>query len=254
MIFIYRAAIVAVGTFASALAGFGVQWLLPAAYAAESKGMTGSIVGLVASLLSLVLGLLIWTSHGLFTDQQSQLQTIGRSMVLLDLTLKEYGLEAKAGRALLRDHMVRIRARLWDTSVGGRRFIYHSDLPTDILAMRAFFFSLHPTSEEQRHQLASAREVFGTLVETQLTMLRTLTDLVPGLLLNIVFGWSCLLFFGYGLLATFDPLTVALAALGAIAVASAVFLILELSDPYAGLFKLGDAGFERLIRAMLEAE
>ena len=50
------------------LAGFGAQSLLPAAYVVESKGMVGSVVGLVAALLSLVLSLLIRTSHGLFTS------------------------------------------------------------------------------------------------------------------------------------------------------------------------------------------
>ena len=55
MIFIYRAAIVAVATFISALAGFAAHSMLPVAYMVESKGMVGSVLGLVASLLSLVL-------------------------------------------------------------------------------------------------------------------------------------------------------------------------------------------------------
>ena len=41
MIFVYRAAIVAVATFVSALAGFGAHSVLPAAYVVESKGMVG---------------------------------------------------------------------------------------------------------------------------------------------------------------------------------------------------------------------
>ena len=73
--------------------------MLPAAYVVESKGMVGSVVGLVASLLSLVLSLLIWTSHGLFTTQQSQLQTIAGSIFRLDFVLKAYGAEAELGRA-----------------------------------------------------------------------------------------------------------------------------------------------------------
>ena len=101
LVFGNRAAIVALATFASALVGFGLQHLLPAAYVADSKGMIGSVVGLVALLLSLVQGLLIWTSHGLFTAHQSQMQTVGRSIAHLDMTLKEYGLEAMAGRAIL---------------------------------------------------------------------------------------------------------------------------------------------------------
>lgn len=52
-----------------------------------------------------------------------------------------------------------------------------------------------------------------------------------------------MLFFGYGLLSDVDALTIVLAALGAICVASAVLLILELSDPYSGLFRMPHEGF-----------
>ena len=93
MVFVRRAATVALLTFASALAGFGVHGFLPANYVVESRSMVGSVVGLVASLLSLVLSLLIWTSHGLFTTQQSQLQAIGRSIIQLDFALTGYGSE-----------------------------------------------------------------------------------------------------------------------------------------------------------------
>jgi hypothetical protein len=252
MVFVYRAAIVALATFLSALAGFGAQRLLPVAYVVESKGMVGSVVGLVASLLSLVLSLLIWTSHGLFNEQQTQLQSMARSIVHLDFTLNGYGAEAATGRALLREHAKRIRARLWD-DVRARRFTDHADAPEDVRIMRAFFASLHPASEEQRQYLASARDLFGTIVETQLTMIRSLVNRVPNLLLNVVLGWSCVLFFGYGLLSGIDALTVFLAALGAICVASAVFLILELSDPYSGLFRMPHDGFDALIRALTKS-
>ena len=50
--FVYRAAFVGLAAFAAALVGFGLQELLPAAYLATSKSMIGSIVGLIASLLS----------------------------------------------------------------------------------------------------------------------------------------------------------------------------------------------------------
>ena len=104
MVFVYRAAIVAFATFVSAIAGFGLQWFLPAAYVADSKGMIVSVVGLVAALLSIVLGLLIWTSHGLFAEQQSQLLTVGAALIRFDYALKGYGPEAAGGRALLREH------------------------------------------------------------------------------------------------------------------------------------------------------
>ena len=247
MVFVYRAAIVALATFVSALIGFGVHGLLPAAYEVESKGMVGSVVGLVGSLLSLVLSLLIWTSHGLFSAQQMQLQMIGRKILELDFALAAYGSEAAPRRALLREHVKRIQGRLWADGREARRIILHGKLPEDLLGAGAYFASLHPENDEQRQALESAKDAFATLVDTQLTMIRSLVDRVPNLLLNVVLGWSCLLFFGYGLLSKADPVTVALAGLGAVAVGSAVFLILELSDPYTGLFRMPDEGFDELI-------
>jgi hypothetical protein len=246
MVFVYRAAIVALATFVSALIGFGVHALLPAAYEVESKGMVGSVVGLVGSLLSLVLSLLIWTSHGLFSTQQMQLQTIGRNVFELDFALAAYGSETASIRALLREHVKQIKSRLWADSEA-RRFILHGKLPEDVLRARSFFDSLHPQNEEQRHSLAAAMDSFKTILDTQLTMIRSLVNRVPNLLLNIVLGWACLLFLGYGLLSNPDAVTVALAGLGAAAVGSAVFLILELSDPYTGFFRMSDEGFDELI-------
>ena len=81
--------------------------------------------------------------------------------------------------------------------------------------MIAFFVSLRPANDEQRQYLASARDIFGTIVETQVTNLepRQSTS-VPVARRRL--GWSCVLFFGYGLLSDIDALTIVLAAVGAI--------------------------------------
>lgn len=140
-------------------------------------------------------------------------------------------------------------ARLW-SNLNERGFIYRADVPEDVHRMIAFFVSLRPANDEQRQYLASARDIFGTIVETQVTIFRSLVDRVPSLLLVVVLGWSCVLFFGYGLLSDVDALTIVLAALGAICVASAVLLILELSDPYSGLFRMPHESFDGLVRLL----
>ncbi len=254
MIFVYRSAIVSLVTFMSALAGFVLQRLLPASYVAESKGMIGSVVGLDATLLALVLGLLIWTSHGLFTAQQGQMQTIGRSIVLLDLALAAYGPEAAAGRRELRASLGRARARFWTDDPRGRRVFGYADLSAEVLPMRGVFESLRPANDEQRQHLAAARDLFGTIVDTQLTMIRSLVNPVPNLLLTVVVGWACLLFFGYGLMSAINVLTTIMAALGALSVGSAAFLILELSDPYVGVFRMPLTGFDALMKALTPAD
>ena len=109
--------------------------------------------------------------------------------------------------------------------------------------------SLRPTSDEQKQHLATTRELRNTVFETKLTMIRSLINPVPNSLFNIVLGWSCILFFSYGLLSAINALTTIMAALGAAAVGSTAFLILELSYPYSGLFKMSPAGFDCLNRA-----
>ena len=254
MIFLRRAAIVALVTFLSALLGFGFQRLLPASYVAESKGMISSVIGLDATLLALVLGLLIWTAHGLFTGQQNQLQTVGRSFILLDLAFAQYGPEAIVGRRQVREMARRAQAWLWIKDPKRKRVIVYDAISAEVMPMRAVFDSLRPTSDDQRSNLATARDQFDTLVETQLSMIRSLVNPVPNLLLIVVVAWACLLFFGYGLQSAINLLTTIMAALGALSVGSAAFLILELSDPYVGMFRMPIDAFEALIKALTPAD
>ena len=254
MIFIVRAAIIALATFAGALVGFGEQSQLLQSYAAASKGMIGSVMGLDSSLLAIVLGLLIWTAHGEFTAQQAQLQTIGRALILLDLAFVRYGPKAAAGRRELRSILTRTRKRLWIDDPRGRRTLNYSEIANDVLPMRDALFSLHPADDDQRRHIAAAGEQFSTIVDTQLAMLRSLVNPMPNLLLTIVVGWACLLLFCYGLTSAINLLTTIMAALWALSVASAAYLILELSDPYVGLFRMPHDAFDGLIRTLTPAE
>ena len=81
-------------------------------------------------------------------------------------------------------------------------------------------------------------------------MVRTLGSRVPMLLLDVVAGWACALFFFYGVQSAMNALTILTAALGAVAVASAVFLILELSNPYVGLLQAPHADFDWLLQIL----
>ena len=251
LVFIYRAALVGFAAFAAALIGFGLQELLPAAYLATSKGMIGSIVGLIASLLSIVLGLLVWTSHGQFISQQTQLQTIAVAALQLDDELRAYGLETGSARALLHKHIARTRARF---SNGQARYDGRSEdydnLRVDHDAMFAALDELRPTNGEQMRHLEKAYDTFRMFCATQAAMIRSLADRVPVFLLIVVLGWSCILFFGYGLLSGINVLAAVVAALGAAAVASAILMILELSDPYSGVFRMRDGVFEAITGAV----
>ena len=253
LVFVARAAIVAVATLSSALLGIAAQQFLGPSYVAEARSMTNSVVGLVATLLAVVVGLLVSTSYALFNSQQTDLETIVRSVARMRFVLRKFDPEAKAASAILHKQILQLKARLWSSDGGGRaRKITHEGVHVDVHDMLAALDELRPANDEQRHALGQAREIFGKFIETQGSMIRSLASRVPNLLLNVVMGWACALFFGYGILAGANLLTLLMAALGSVAIASAIFLILEMSDPYTGLFRVSSADLERLLERPTE--
>ena len=56
-----------------------------------------------------------------------------------------------------------------------------------------------------------------------------------------------LLFAGYGVLARLNGTAVTAAFIGAFAVGSAIFLILELNQPFSGLFRIPSSAMEQAL-------
>ena len=245
-----RTLTIAILTFASALLGFFLHWLLPAQHVADARGMIGSIIGLVTLMLALVLGLLIWASYGVYSDQNAESQSLGPLILKLDFAFEQYGPEARRGRDLLRAAVVRGRDWFWGEGDRPKGWSPYAQLRVDLRDITAFFDSLEPVTEQQKHLIVTAMPNFLQAVETTVRMSRQLANPVPKLLIFVVVGWSALLFMSYGLLNTFNALSVVAAALGSIAVASAMFVILEFSQPYSGLFGISPVGVDDLIAAL----
>jgi hypothetical protein len=110
--------------------------------------------------------------------------------------------------------------------------------------------SLSPKTPAQT-QLAGTIGVNASIIEqTRLLMSLQLASPVSWPLLNIVVSWAMLLFCGFGVLSRLNATSVIALGFGALAVASAVFLILELNEPFTGLFRIPGASVEQTIRAV----
>jgi hypothetical protein len=247
LVFLVRATVVAVSTFMCALAGILAHWPLAPAVLEQSKSMTGSVVGLVATLLSVVVGLLVSQSYGLFNTHQSDLATLGRSVARIRYLLSPFGPQADAAHVILRKQMRDLKARLWSDKLSSRRSVVYEQVHRDVHLMLVALEQLRAVDVERREAVAQAQELFGKFIETQMSMIRSLSNQVPDLLLNVVMGWACALFFAYGLLAGFNGVTLVMAAIGSVAIASAILLILEMSDPYSGLFRISSASIDPFI-------
>jgi hypothetical protein len=251
MSIVMRAVAVGCVIFLGAVVGNLLQWALPAEHLTNAKGAIGMIQGVVTLLLALVLGLLVWTSYGVYAQQQSEAYTLGSQILQLDLALERYGPEASKGRDLLRRELVETRARFWGEN--GRRpagAMGYAESRAELRSLHLHFGSLKPATDEQRSTLASAQNLSESIIETHYLMSRQLRNPLPVALINSVVLWAALVFCCVGMASTISPLSIVIEALGAASIASAIFLILEFSQPYFGLFRISPEGIDQVIAAL----
>ncbi|HLW92442.1 MAG TPA: hypothetical protein VKS78_14240 [Roseiarcus sp.] len=237
---------VAVLMFASGLLGLFLQRVLPEGHTKDhSRDMIGAMIGLITLLLALVLGLLIWTAFGVFNTQKTELQTLAARALEFDLEMAQYGPEGKQGREVLRKDLVWAVEQFWGTDES-KAAAYDASY-ANMNSMSAFLENLHPTTDAQRGLLAQASAHYGSIGENRLLMSLQLVDAVSWPLIVTVTAWSCLLFCGFGLLSRVNPTTLVALALGACSVASAIFLILDFSQPYTSPLRISPAALEQVI-------
>ena len=95
-----------------------------------------------------------------------------------------------------------------------------------------------------------AKSVVEAIGQARLQMSFALTNPVSYPLILIVVGWAMALFCGFGLMSKGHMMSVVAVLVGAIAVATSVYMILDLSSPYAGVFRPSSAPLEQVLEVM----
>jgi hypothetical protein len=242
---------VAVVTFASGLLGLYLQRRLPKTHmSGGSKDMILAVIGLLTLLLALVLGTLVGNTYAFFAMQKSELETMASRALLVDQALAQYGSEAKPARDLMKQALTQSHALFWRGADADP-----AQLKVDIALKRwepvaGALNALDPKTPAQKDALAAAKANFALMEQTRLLMSLQLTSPVAWSLVTSVILWSMFLFCGFGVLSGTNPTTIIALALGAISVASAMFLILDLTQPYSGLFRVPASSLEQTIEAI----
>jgi hypothetical protein len=246
---IYTSVLVGVLTLGGGVGGLLLQRFLPEQHTSErSRDMLGAIVGLISLLLALVLGTLIGSAYSFYSNQKSEMETLAARSLQLDLALAQYGPEAEPLRTGLRSTMTGLYDLFWRDGGADPRELTAAAILPSLRGMVGRFAALRPTSDEQKHSAIGSNE--GLIQQTRLLMSLQLASPVSWPLLIVVVSWSMLLFCGFGVLSRLNFTTLAALGLGAFAVASAVFLILEMSDPYRGLLRIPPGALEQTIEAL----
>ena len=200
---------------------------------AESKDAVKLAMGLVATMSALVLGLLVSSAKGAYDTERSEVIQMAAKVAFLDRVLDAYGPEASGVRAQFRDAVERGMRQLWPGEM--RRPASSSVSIQQANALYSDIQRLSPQNDTQ----ASFKSQAATLA-TDLAQLRSLltAQSVPSVsqpMLIILVSWLVVIFLGFSVLAPPNATTILALTVSALAVSGAIFLILELDEPFSGV-------------------
>ena len=235
------AGIVFVCCFAAALLGLLLHKVIPDQHLDnDSKDTVKLVMGLIATMSALVLGLLIASAKSSYDAQTSGLEQLAADIVQLDQDLTHYGEETKEIRALLRTTMIEVHDRVWSGNkpLGG---VDPRASAEEYGSIHDAIQSLSAATEIQKRDREEALDMAAHIRRTRLLMFVESTGQLPFPFLVILVLWIATLFLGFGLFSRFNPTGITSLFVGTLCVAGAVFLILELNSPFAGLMRVSDA-------------
>jgi hypothetical protein len=246
------AALVFAVVFVGGAIGLELQRRLPESFTTGGpKDMTAAVVGLMTLLLALVLGLLIWTAYGVFSAQKASVQTLAITDLKLDEAFQDYGPDAAEGHRILRDGIKNTIAEIWNNTDDGQAVIHRFGYARANLKSRlALLNALQPASDQQTAAKAEATQAAIAIDQTLSQMTLALLDPISYSLIGVVVAWAVFLFCGYGLLSKAHPMSYVVLFVGALGVASAIYIIVDLISPFSGVFVISPAPLVDVLQAI----
>ena len=219
------------------LLGARLRRLVPAEHlSADSKDAVKLALGLVATMTAILLGLLVSSAKSSFDTARSEVMQMAAKIALLDRVLMLYGPQTTDARHALRDSVAEGVRRTWPAD--GRRPAQLEPNEEMGDAVYVAISRLAPQDEAQR-----ALKTEATTLMVQLAELRTLvraqavSSVSKPLLIALVI-WLVVIFLGFSLLAPANATNTLALLAGAFSVACAVFIILDLDHPFAGVVRI----------------
>jgi hypothetical protein len=226
-------------SFVSIASGFGLGMALPGGLLnPENREVVRLGTGLLVTLAAVLISLMIASTKNSYDTQDVHFRQLSAHLVLADQLLSRYGPETVEIRKVMRQAVPAAIDRIWKEKATSSP---QSDtFSANSLAERfnAAIDRLTPATDEQRAIKARLQQASADIANTRLLMFADGDNpiLTPFLLILIV--WLTVIFISFGLFVEPGPVAVTVLLVFALSVSSALFLIADLSQPYAGLMQI----------------
>ncbi len=235
-------AVVFLCCFGGAALGMYLGVLLPKDHlSAESKEGVKVAIAMVATLSALVIGLLVAFAKTSFDSKNSEYKRTISLIVLLDRTMAHYGPETRDARDLLRQWVAGRLGEIWAPGTAEQIDPDAIGKGPGLEDVQDRLWALSAGTDAQTWLRSRALQLTGDISEARATLLQQIDSGIPWPFLAILIFWLTLIFASFGLFAARNATVLAALFACALSVAGALFLILQLDQPYSGLIKISSA-------------
>jgi hypothetical protein len=228
--------------FAGTILGMILRAMLPEKHLSpESKDLVKLGMGLIGTMTALVLGLLIASAKGSFDTQRNGLAQLSANVIFLDRTLARYGPETKDTREMLRASVADMLERTWpgENPDSGHTQAKSTEGRYEGLYDKIQEFS--PKNDAQRALQAQALKIATDTGQTRWLLFAQKGSSIPTPFLVVMVCWLVMILASFSLLTPPNATVFTTLLICALAVSSAVFLILELDRPFDGIIQISSA-------------
>jgi Protein of unknown function (DUF4239) len=224
---------------AGTLVGMLLRHKLPENHlGSDAKDVVRLGAGLIGTIAALVLGLLIASAKSSFDTQVAQVKQLTADVILLDQLLAQYGPEAASVRNLLRGAVDAIADRIWQEHgpVSARKMPYEVTAAGEAFIMK--LRQLPPQTDEQRSFKDRAMQVSENIAHTRWLLFAQSDNPIPMPFLIVLIFWISIIFANFSLFADPKPIVISALVVFALSAAAAIFLVLELGQPFSGIMQI----------------
>ena len=222
-----------------ALAGVTLRRVLPDHHLNDhARDIVRLGAGLVGTIAALVLGLLINSASSAYEAQRSEVRQIAADLILVDRLLDQYGPQTRPIRDLLRQGVNELVVQVWgrhDRPGDGT-----TPFAVESAGSRAYamIHALQPETNAQKVIQDQAQQKLIHLSEARLMLYERSKSKLPTPILVVLLFWLTALFASYCLFSPVNPTAAVALTLVAVSAAAALFLILEMGEPFSGLMQV----------------
>jgi hypothetical protein len=209
---------------------------------AETRDLVKLGMGLIGTMTALVLGLLIASAKSSFDSQRNGLAQLSGNVIFLDRALAHYGTEAKDTREMLRASVADMLQRTWPGENGQPgKTEGKSGTEGRYEGLYEKIQELVPKTDSQRAFQAQAMKTAMDIGQTRWLLFAQKGSSIPTPFLVVMVSWIALLLASFSLFAPGNATVFVTLLVCAVAISSAVFLILELDQPFGGFIQISSA-------------